>query len=279
MVKENNAKLSVLMSLYIKEKPEYARACFESLERQTVKADEWVIVEDGPLTKELYELLDEYEKKYPRLIKRVPLKENKGLGIALREGVINCSNELIARMDTDDICREDRFEKQLSEFEKNQNLDICGSHILEFEGDIKNILCQRKVPLEDLAIKKYQKRRDSFNHMTVMFKKSSILNAGNYQSCMLMEDTLLWINLFNAGAEAKNVDDYLVYARIGRNMFERRGGFSYFKKYKKARKRIYDTGYISRWDYSYTIIVQFIVALLPNAFRAWIFQNLLHKKK
>ena len=91
---------SVLMSLYYKEKPEYARACFESLLAQTVQADEWVIVEDGPLTGELYALLDEYEAKCPGLIHRVPLKENVGLGKALREGVTHCQNELIARMDT-----------------------------------------------------------------------------------------------------------------------------------------------------------------------------------
>ena len=101
------------MSLYIKEKPEYAQACFESLLKQTVQADEWVIVEDGPLTDELYALLDKYQKNYPGLIKRVPLEKNQGLGLALRAGVPKCRNELIARMDTDDIAREDRFEKRL----------------------------------------------------------------------------------------------------------------------------------------------------------------------
>ena len=66
-------KFSVLMSLYIKEKTEYARECFESLLRQTVPAAEWVIVEDGPLTKEMYQLLDEYDERCPGLIVRVPL--------------------------------------------------------------------------------------------------------------------------------------------------------------------------------------------------------------
>ena len=113
------AHLSVLMSLYIKEKPEYAKACFDSLLRQTVQADEWVIVEDGPLSQEMYKLLAEYETAHPGLIKRVPLKENRGLGLALRAGVPKCKNELIARMDTDDIAREDRFEKQLKMFEKS----------------------------------------------------------------------------------------------------------------------------------------------------------------
>ena len=155
------AELSVLMSLYIKEKPEYAEACFRSLLRQTVQADEWVIVEDGPLNDGLYSLLDRYEKEYPGLIKRVPLPENRGLGLALSAGIPECSNELIARMDTDDIAREDRFEKQLREFEADPELDMCGSNIDEFEDTPDTIVASREVPLNDDAIRKYQRRRDA----------------------------------------------------------------------------------------------------------------------
>ena len=79
-------KFSVLMSLYIKERPEYARACFESLLAQTLPATEWVIVEDGPLTEELYKLLDEYQHQYPGMIKRVRISQNGGLGPALARG-------------------------------------------------------------------------------------------------------------------------------------------------------------------------------------------------
>ena len=165
---------SVLMSLYIKEKPEYVEECFQSLLRQTVQASEWVVVEDGPLSDGLYEVLDKYEKEYPGLIKRVPRPVNQGLGMALQAGVPECSNELIARMDTDDICREDRFEKQLAEFEKDPDLDIIGSCIDEFEDTPEDIVASRNVPLTDEEIKKYQKRRDGFNHMTVMYKKINV---------------------------------------------------------------------------------------------------------
>lgn len=269
-------KFSVLMSIYCKEKPEFARACFESLLNQTVTADEWVIVEDGTLTDELYSLLDEYESLYPNLIKRVPLKENKGLGMALREGILHCSNELIARMDTDDIAVKDRFKKQLKLFNLDPNLDICGSHINEFTDTPDVVTSIRKVPLTDAEIKKYQKKRDAFNHMTVMYKKSAVLKAGNYQHALLMEDTLLWVNMILSGAKCANVDDYLVFARTGKDMFERRGGFSYFKKYKSGRKVIYKTGYISFWDYFVTIAVQFVVAIIPNKLRKFVFEKLLH---
>ena len=267
------------MSLYFKEKPGYVEECFQSLLRQTVKADEWVVVEDGPLTDELYAVLDKYEKEYPGLIKRVPLEKNQGLGLALQAGVPECSNEIIARMDTDDICREDRFEKQLAEFEKDPELDITGSHIDEFEDTPDTIVAKRIVPVTDAEIKKYQKKRDAFNHMTVMYKKKAVLDAGNYQSCPLMEDTYLWCRMMKNGAKCMNVDDSLVYARIGKDMFDRRGGWAYFKKYKTGKKMVYETGYISWFDYASVIVIQFFVALVPRRLRGWIFKKLLHKKK
>lgn len=270
-------KFSVLMSLYIKERVEYAEACFESLLQQTVLADEWVIVEDGPLTEEMYLLLDKYQDKYPGLIKRVPFETNRGLGVALRAGVEACTHDLIARMDTDDIARKDRFEKQLAMFEADNSLDICGSHIKEFDGTIDNVLSQRIVPTTDADIRAYQKRRDAFNHMTVMFKKNAVLKAGNYQPCLLMEDTLLWVNMILSGAKCANVDDYLVYARTGSDMFERRGGYAYYKKYKQGRKKVYDTGYISWWDYTFTLMIQFGVAVIPNKVRGYIYKKVLRK--
>ena len=270
---------SVLMSLYIKEKPEYVIECFESLLNQTVKSNEWVIVEDGPLTKEMYELLDDYQCKYPGLIKRIPLSQNKGLGLALREGVLNCSNDLIARMDTDDIARKDRFEIQTKEFEKNPFLDICGSHIQEFEGTIDNIISKRNVPLTQDEIYHYQKKRSAFNHMTVMFKKHSVINAGNYEHCPLMEDDMLWCKMFLKKCVAMNIDDYLVYARVGKDMYNRRGGLAYFKKYKNAKKQIYSLRYSSYWNYIYTVSIQFLICIVPTNLRKFLFINLLRKEK
>ena len=270
-------KFSVLMSLYLKEKPEYLNEALKSVINQTVKPNEIVIVYDGPITTELKSVVEQYVSNNPGLIKIIDNPENKGLGLALADGVPQCTYELIARMDTDDICRKDRFEKQLEEFVKDPRLDICGSHILEFEEKEENIVARRRVPLVDKDIKEYQKRRDGFNHMSVMFKKKSVLAAGNYQSCLLMEDTLLWANMFMNGAKGKNIDDYLVYVRIGKDMYERRGGFDYYKKYKAGRKKVYETGYISWVDYKITLIVQFIVAAIPNRVRGFVFKNLLHR--
>ena len=265
------------MSLYIKEKPENLRECMDSILSQSVRPTQIVIVKDGPLTEELEALLDEYVKENPELYTLVPLETNVGLGLALAEGIKHCRYELVARADTDDICRSDRFELQLAEFERDNSLDICGSHIAEFESDINSIVAKRTVPLSDEDIKVYQKRRDAFNHMTVMFKKSTVLAAGNYQSCMLMEDTYLWVRMILVGAVCKNIDDTLVYARIGSNMYERRGGVAYYKKYKEGRKKVRQTGYIGFVDYYYTLAIQFVVALMPNKLRGWVFKRLLHR--
>lgn len=266
---------SVLMSVYYKEQSDFIRQSLDSVFSQTIRASQVILVEDGPLPPELNAVVADYLSKYPEM-EIVPLSENRGLGLALAEGIKHCKNELVARMDSDDIARKDRFEKQLNQFDKYPQLDICGSHVTEFEGTPDNIVTKRLVPLTDKECKKYQRRRDAFNHMTVMYKKSAVLAAGNYQHCPLMEDTLLWVNMFKNGAVAMNIDDFLVNARIGEGMYERRGGWAYYKKYKQARRRIYETGYISLWDYIYTLLVQFVVALLPNRIRGWVFRRMLH---
>lgn len=275
--KKEYPKFSVLMSLYIKEKAEYFDECMQSMLNQTVLPAEIVIVFDGPISDELRKTVERYRTENPGWIKTVENEKNKGLGLALADGVPACTYELIARMDTDDIARADRFEKQLEMFMNDSELDVCGSHIIEFEGQIDNILSKRDVPIKHKEIAEYQKQRSAFNHMTVMYKKSTVLRAGNYEHCPLMEDDMMWIRMLIAGAKCANVDDYLVYARTGNAMIERRGGWAYYKKYKSGRKKILDTGYISKWDYFYTIIIQFVVALMPGKIRGFIFKKVLHR--
>ena len=267
----HSVPLSVLMSVYIRESPKSLSECFDSLLCQTVQAEEWVLVEDGPLTDELHEVVSLYSSKYPGLIKLVPLEKNVGLGEAFRIGVSECSNDLIARMDTDDISVPNRFEIQWRMFKDNPELDICGSHVREFEGNIDNVVCARKVPITDAEIKRYQKRRDAFNHPTVMYKKEAVLRAGNYRNAPLMEDSVLWASMIASGVTCANYDGYLVYMRVDEGMYERRGGLEYFKRYRDARKSIYDAGYISFSDYWITIFAQFAIALAPKGVRRKMF--------
>lgn len=272
-------KFSVLMSLYIKEKPEYFKQCMESIFHQTVLPDEIVIVKDGPLTDEMEKTLEEYVADNENLYKIVPLETNRGLGLALAEGILHCTNEIVARMDTDDIAVSNRFELQLAEFDKNSELDICGGQIIEFENDIDDIVAERRVPLTHNEIVQFQKKRSAFNHMTVMYKKSKVLEAGNYKHCPLMEDDMLWVDMILAGAQCMNINEYLCKVRTNRDMIARRGGLGYYRKYKSARKMIYQTGFISFNQYLKTNVIQFCVCIMPGWLRKLIFFHMIHKKK
>lgn len=274
---KTHPKFSVLLSVYFKEKPEFFAAALESIYNQTVKADEWVIVKDGAISQALQDVIDKY-KQLGVNIKEVPLPENKGLGLALAAGVPECSNELIARMDTDDIAVPNRFELQLAKFQNDPELDICGGQIIEFENDPNIPVAERRVPLAHDEILKYQRLRCAFNHMTVMYKKSKVLEAGNYQDCPLMEDDWLWVRMMISGAKCININEYLCNVRTNRDMIARRGGLKYYKKYKNARKKILDTGFITKKEYRKTNCIQFIVCLMPKWLRKKVFFRMLHKK-
>jgi len=266
------------MSVYVKENPAFLEEAVESILHQTLKPSEVVIVEDGPLTPELYQVLEKLEAQSSIPIKRCPLEQNRGLGLALQYGVLQCQYDVIARMDTDDIAVEDRFEQQFELMEK-ENLDLLGGHIAEFIDQPDEIVSYRRVPTKHEDIVAYQRMRSAFNHMTVMFKKEMVLKAGNYEDGLYMEDDLLWLNMISAGARTGNVDQILCKVRVGAGMFERRGGLRYLKLYRQARKRMHARGQISYGEYLKSVLIQVVVALCPGFVRQFIFLKLLRKSK
>lgn len=274
---ENTIKFSVLMSIYYKEKPEYLRQCLDSIINQTCKPSEIVIVKDGKLTKQLEDVLFCYKENHSEMFRFIELEKNCGLGLALAVGVKACKNELIARMDTDDISVKNRFEIQIEEFRKNPNLDICGGYIEEFDFNPNRTSSIRKVPLSQNEICKYQKRRDAFNHVTVMFKKSKVLEAGNYQHALLMEDSLLWSNMLMKKANCMNIGKTLVLVRTNDDMFMRRGGLDYVKKYARGRMQVRKTGFINMFDVIYTVLIQFVFSMVPNSIRKNIYKLFLRR--
>ena len=273
-----NRKFSVLMSVYIKENPTFLEEAVESILHQTLKPSEVVIVEDGPLTPELYQVLEKLETQSSIPIKRYPLEQNRGLGLALQYGVLQCQYDVISRMDTDDIAVEDRFEQQFDLMEK-EKLDLLGGHIAEFIDQPDEIVSYRRVPIKHEEIIAYQRMRSAFNHMTVMFKKEMVLKAGNYEDGLYMEDDLLWLNMISAGARTGNVDQILCKVRVGAGMFERRGGLRYLKLYRQARQRMHARGQISYGEYLKSVLIQVVVALCPGFVRQFIFLKLLRKSK
>ncbi|WJG21765.1 glycosyltransferase [Vibrio furnissii] len=231
------SKFSVLCSLYHKEEPTYLEQCFESLKWQTLEASEIVVVHDGPLTPALYEVLAKWEQKLP--LKQVILKKNVGLGGALNKGLEACSNDLIARVDTDDINHIDRFEKQVKYMDNNPAVVAASSDINEFDTDPNEPSRIKKVPCSN-SILDYSLKRNPLNHMSTIFRKHAVIEVGSYQHHLYMEDYYLWLRLQAHGYKISNISEVLVSARVGNGMLERRRGLPYALSELKMMRKIYN---------------------------------------
>lgn len=266
---------SVVTSVYKNDKPEFVRASIDSmLVNQSVKPDEIVLIQDGPVPYELSRLLLEYKDKYGDLMNVIILEKNGGLGNALMLGVENAKYDIVARMDSDDICAPDRFEKQLAYLESHPECDIVGGQITEFIDTPDNIVGKREVPCDNEAIYHYMRSRCALNHPTVMFKKKTILDAGNYQDWFWNEDYYMWIRMMEQGCVFANLPDVLVNMRSGIDQYGRRGGMKYFKSEIGIKKLMLEKGMINRKEYVVNYIQRFIIQLMmPNIVRGWIIRK------
>jgi glycosyltransferase involved in cell wall biosynthesis len=257
-------KYSVLMSLYYKENPEFLRLSIESMLAQTLKPDEIVIVKDGILTEELDRIIEYYVLKNPNLFTIVPLKQNLGLGLALNEGLKKCRNEIVARMDTDDISLDIRCELQMEEFANNSQLSIVGSLINEFYDEPNNIVSSRVVPTEHEDILKFSRRRSPFNHPTVMYKKSAVLGCeGGYHDVRRKEDIDLFGRMLNQGHIARNIDKPLLLFRSNEDNFKRRKSWENCKSYIAVIYDFWKKGYSSIFDLLIVSVGQLIMYFSP----------------
>lgn len=271
-----NVKFSVLMSLYAKERPQYLRESLDSVFNQTLKPSEVILVEDGPLTDDLTEVVNNYANIHPEL-RIVPLPVNGGLGNALNEGLKHCSHELVARMDTDDIAKPDRFEKQLAIFEKYPQVEVVSSWIDEFKDAPTNVISTRKLPEFPYEIYHYAKKRCPINHPAVMFKKDSVSFAGGYQHFPLFEDYFLWIRLLLNGSKLYNVQESLLLFRTSDDMYRRRGGWKHAATEVKFQNHIRKLGFISWYRFVVNITIRFLIRVLPNKTRTLIYRDFLRK--
>ena len=266
---------SVCTSVYKNDNPEFVREALDSmLVHQSIKPSDIILVQDGPIPAELSSLLKEYEVRYPDVMHVIRLVENKGLGNALRIGVENARFDLIARMDSDDICLEDRFEKQLAFMNVHPDIDIVGGQMTEFIDEPNNIVGVRKVPLTNEEIYQFMKSRCALNHVTVMFRKNAVLKAGNYQDWFWNEDYYLWVRMMIADCRFANLPDVLVNVRSGADQYARRGGRKYFDSEIGIKKLMLERGLISKKEYLYNYLTRYIVQLvLPNRIRGWVIRT------
>lgn len=262
-------EFSVLMSVYKSENPEWFRLALESVLNQSVLPSEIVLVKDGPLTPELDAVVDEFVLRYP-VFNIIINEKNLGLGLALQKGVLACRSNIIARMDTDDIIPNDRFEKQLAVL--NDNIDVVSSWSLTFRDTIDNVVAVRKMPETHKDIERLAHRRSPVCHAACLMRKESVLKAGNYQDRKYYEDYNLWVRMILNGSKFYNVQEVLYYVRTYDIQTKRRGGLKYLRNELGYMREFYDMGFYSFSDLIINSNIRIIGRLVPESLRKAFFK-------
>lgn len=268
---------SVLMSVYFNEDPKFLKEALDSIiKNQTITPDEIIIVKDGKLKDSLNTVLSKYEKRYPKILKCIGYNVNKGLGYALNFGLKYCSNELIFRMDTDDIAFPDRFEKQIEVHKSNASAVIFGSFIEEFNNNIGDLKRFREVPITANQIDRSKYKKNPFNHMSVGFIKSKVIEAGGYIDIPGYEDYYLWLRMLSTNTGI-NLNEPLVYARVGNNMIARRQGFSFLLKEINFQKLLKQEKIITLRLFIKNVLIRGLPRLLPRKILFIVYHTFLRK--
>ena len=268
---------SVLMSVYVKEKAEYLQTAMDSIWAQTVPTDDFVLVCDGPLTAELDEVIRKMVQAHAEL-NVIRLSKNGGLGNALNAGMRHCRHELIARMDSDDISRPDRCERQLAVFRKHPEISVVSGVVEEFSESPERIEARRVLPETPEEIRAFAKKRNPFNHPCVMYRKSAVEASGGYQDFYLLEDYYLWIRMLQKGFSGYNLQEPLLWMRAGSEMYRRRAGWKYAASQRKLFRYMRDTGFIGMGPYVKSVTVRSLSSLTPNGLRKFLFKLFLRKE-
>lgn len=269
---------SVLMSVYHREHPNYLQQSLESIWSQTAPSDDIVLVCDGPLTDGLYRVIEQMKQAIGPALQVVPLEKNVGLGRALNAGIKHCRHSLVARMDTDDIAFVNRCEKQLTVLDKYPNVSIIGAAVAEFDQSPKDSKTVRMPPETHEDILRYARKRNPFNHPCIMFRKQAVEDAGGYQDFYLLEDYYLWIRMLQNGAIGYNLQEPLLWMRIGNNMIQRRGGWKYAVSFVRLYNYMLKSGFIRLPQYLLMIFIRVTTALMLGKARKFLYLKVLRKK-
>ena len=266
---------SVLISIYCKENPSWFREALDSIFSQTVQPAEIVLVKDGPLTSELESIINEYVVLHP-IFNIVTNETNLGLGLALQKGIQACSNEIIARMDSDDVMPIDRFEKQLAKIEEGYDVVSCWS--LYYERAKNNVIAIKHRPEHHDAIVKLAHRRSPVCHAACFMKKSAVIASGNYLHKQYYEDYHLWVRMILKGYKFYNIQEPLYYVRTSMNQVGRRGGLGYLINEIKIFWEFREMGFYTTKDVLINSIIRATARLAPEKFRASLFRVIWNHK-
>lgn len=273
----DHPQYSVLMSVYVKERPRWLRESLDSVLAQSVPPTEVVVVKDGPLTPDLESVFADYDLSYPGLFRFVSYPENRGLGYALSCGIKACSNEIVARMDTDDYSFPNRMERQL-EIMVERRLDMVGSNVTEFIESWDRPVAKTDLPETHDEIAAYSKRRNPFRHPSMVFLRSKVLAAGGYNGGFpYFEDWDLFNRMLASGCRAANLREPLVAMRVSEDFYMRRGGWQYLTYAYRFKIAQFHCGYFTLFDYLASFLPHAVVCLMPNCLRGFFYKSFLRK--
>lgn len=259
--------ISVLMSVYKAEKPEFLAECLESLERQTLPADEVVLVEDGPISAELKAVIESYRRTVN--IRSIPLPENVGLAAALNAGLKYCQHEIIARMDTDDIAQPKRFAVQYQFMIDHPEITACSSYVEEFFEGRNRPSTVRVLPITHDAIVRYAKFRTPLSHPAAIYRKTCVEAVGGYP-LLYPEDQAMWALMISRGYRLGNIPEVLLRMRTNPSFFDRRGWYL-FKGQLAVLKFRRKLAVVSNWEYAQNLVFLCLIRLPPRQIRSFLF--------
>ena len=263
-------KFSVLLSVYAGEKPDQLEQCLKSLILQTRKANEIILVIDGKIGKRLNKVVKNYRNKLEMTI--IQLSQNKVLANALNEGLKKCSNDIIVRMDTDDVCMPDRFSSQVSFMENNPEIAVCSGFVEEWDAKMEYPIKVRKIPLTNEEIVNFSKKRNPISHPAACFRKNIVMHFGGYPE-VYPEDYLLWLKLLMSGKKFGNLDKILVKMRTGKSFYKRRG-LKFLKGELVIHLYMYRKGWCSFFELIYAVSGRIILRLAPQWIRPLAYKHL-----
>ena len=267
-------KFSVILPVYFGDNLCDFRQALDSIYKQDLKFDELLIVCDGPIKKDLNCYVEDLNKD--KKVQILRLEKNLGLAKSLNIALLKCKNDLVFRMDADDICVPERFRLQLEFMMKNPEIDVLSGYIREFDPNLKKSTYIKEVPLEHEEILKYSKLRNPINHMAVLFRKSVILKYGGYPDFRRSQDYALWSFLLIKGCRFANLDKVLVNARTGNELYKRRN-FYYFLQEMQLIFYQKQIGLISYYELFISLVLRFLIRLAPDFIKKYFYTKITRK--
>ena len=272
-------QFSVLISTYKNDKPEFLALALDSVsEGQTLTPTEIVIVKDGPVSKEIDWVIERHCKKNVCKNKVIGLQKNVGLGPALQLGISHCSNEIIFRMDADDISVSTRFSEQMSVL-KESKADVIGTYVEEFISDPGKITSCRKVPQTSKNILRGSKWRNPINHPSVGFYKSKVIAAGGYKSMLYFEDYYLWLSMLKDGCKMLNLPKCLLKMRAGNSQIGRRHGLKYYRYEMNFFLAAMNDGLLTPTVAFSNIVARFPIRIVPRPMLVVLYSTFLRERQ